>query len=315
MFAMFKTTAAWTALALLLTGPATARTHAPVPTSAQTPAADAAAPAPASAHPALWVLRDADTTIYLFGTIHILKPGIDWFDGRVRKAFDASSQLVLELPDIDDPRNQALVAKLAANASGTPFTAHMSANERAAYARTMAGFGLPAMAFDKYKPWFAAINLSLLPLLKLGYDPNSGVERALTAVAVKSAKRISGFETTAQQLGFFDSMPEPLQIKYLDETVKDVETAGPDLEKLVDQWSRGDADGLAETLNEGIGDQPELAKLLLEDRNKRWAAVLKDMLNRPGTFFVAVGAGHLAGKVSVQQQLKRLGLTTTRVAD
>lgn len=292
------------AIALLLAGPATAQT-APAP---------AAAAATVDADPALWVLKDADTTIYLFGTVHVLKPGLSWFDDGVKKAFDESGTLVLELPDIEDPANQSLVAKLAVDPSGKPLTGKLTEEERATYTKALAGLGVPAQAFETYKPWFVAVNLGLLPLLKLGYDPNSGAEKTLMAAAKAAHKRISGFETTPQQLGYFDGLPERLQIKYLNETVKDIGKAGTQIDTMVAQWGKGDPDGLAATLNEGIASQPELYKVLLADRNKRWAVVLKDMLNRPGTIFVAVGAGHLAGRDSVQQQLKRLGLTTTRVS-
>ena len=83
---------------------------------------------------------------------------------------------------------------------------------------------------------------------------------------------------------------------------------------MVAQWAKGDPDALDKTLNEGLNAQPELAKLLLADRNKRWAVVIDDLLSRPGTTFVAVGAGHLAGKNSVQNQLKRYGITAKRVS-
>lgn len=291
-------------LALLFSGPGVAQTA---------PAAPAAAPAPVDADPALWVLKDADTTIYLFGTIHVLKPGLSWFDDGVKKAFDESSMLVLELPDIDDPNNAAIATKLATDTSGKPLTAKLTPAERDAYTKALATLGIPPAAFENYKPWFTAVTLGLIPLLKMGYDPNSGAEKTLLAAAKASKKRVSGFETTPQQLGFFDSLPEQVQIKYLDSTVTDLPKAGEQLNTMVSSWAKGDPDALAATLNEGIDRTPELYKVLLADRNKRWATVLKSMLDQPGTVFVAVGAGHLAGKDSVQAQLKRLGLTTTRV--
>lgn len=297
---------ATTALGLFLAGPATAQTASPAP-------APAAAAATTDADPALWVIKRGKSTVYLFGTIHVLKPGLSWFDEEVKAAFDRSDRLVLELPDVDEAASQPLVLKLATDTTGVPLTKKLPEAERAAYEKAMAGLGIPTAAFDKFEPWFAAINLGLIPVLKLGYDPNSGAEKVLLAAARKAGKRVAGFETLEQQLGYFDTMPERLQIKYLGETVKNLPKAGETIDKMVVQWSNGDPDALDKSINEGLNAQPELAKLLLADRNKRWAAVIDDMLNTPGTTFVAVGAGHLAGKDSVQNQLKRYRVTATRV--
>lgn len=295
---------ATTALALLLTGPATAQTA---------PAATAATTATVDADPALWVIKKGDATVYLFGTVHVLKPGLSWFDEEVKAAFDRSNRLILELPDVDEAASQPLVLKLATDTSGVALTQKLPAADRAAYEKALTGLGIPTAAFDKFEPWFAAINLGLIPLLKLGYDPNSGAEKTLLAAAKKVKKPVAGLESLEQQLGYFDSMPEKLQIKYLGETVKDLPKAGATIDTMVAEWAKGDPDALAKTLNEGLDAQPELAKLLLADRNKRWAVVINDLLSRPGTTFIAVGAGHLAGKASVQHQLKRYGITPTRV--
>ena len=299
---------ATTALALLFAGPAGAQTApAPAPTAA-------AAAATVDADPALWVIKRGNATVYLFGTVHVLKPGLSWFDEEVKAAFDRSDRLILELPDVDEKASQPLVLKLATDTSGVPLTKKLPEADRVAYEKAMAGLGIPAAAFDQFEPWFAAINLGLIPLLKLGYDPSSGAEKTLLAAAKQEHKPVAGLESLEQQLGYFDSMPEKLQIKYLAETVKDLPKAGENIDKMVAEWAKGDPDALAKTLNEGLDAQPELAKLLLADRNKRWAVVIDDMLSRPGTTFIAVGAGHLAGKDSVQNQLKRYGVTATRVA-
>ena len=297
-------------LGLLLSGAALLLT---APAAAQTAPATAATTATVDADPALWVIKKGDATVYLFGTVHVLKPGLSWFDEEVKAAFDRSDRLILELPDVDEAASQPLVLKLATDTSGVPLTQKLPAADRAAYEKALTGLGIPTAAFDKFEPWFAAINLGLIPLLKLGYDPNSGAEKTLLAAAKKVKKPVAGFESLEQQLGYFDTMPERLQIKYLGETVKDLPKAGATIDTMVAEWAAGDPDALAKTLNEGLDAQPELGKLLLADRNKRWAVVIDDLLTRPGTTFIAVGAGHLAGNASVQHQLKRYGITATRV--
>ncbi|MBO9697438.1 MAG: TraB/GumN family protein [Sphingopyxis sp.] len=274
----------------------------------------ATAPATTGADPALWVVKDDDTTIYLFGTVHVLKPGLGWFDEAVKSAFDKSDQLMLEMVM---PEDQAAVAKemmpLAIDQSGKTLSSRLDPEQLKAYQTALASLGIAPAQFDMFEPWFPAMTLSVLPLAKLGYDPEQGVERLLTSSAKKTGKPVSGLETLGQQLGFFDALPETQQIAFLNSVVKDLDKLGPQLDKMVAQWAKGDPDALAVTMNESLAATPELAKTLLWDRNARWADQLKARMDQPGTVFVAVGAGHLAGEKSVQDYLKARGLTVKRV--
>lgn len=278
------------------------------------PAAAAPAAATTDADPALWVVKDADTTIYLFGTVHVLKPGLSWFDEAVKTAFDKSDELMLE---IVMPEDQAEMAKvmmpLAIDQTGKTLSSRLDADQLKAYQAAMASVGLPPAQFDIFEPWFPAITLSVLPLTKLGYDPEQGAEKLLTAHAKKAGKPVAGLETLNQQLGFFDALPEAQQVTFLNAVVKDLDKLGPQLDKMVVLWAKGDPDGLAVTMNESMAATPELAKTLLWDRNARWADQLKARMDKPGTVFVAVGAGHLAGEKSVQDYLKAQGVTVKRV--
>jgi uncharacterized protein YbaP (TraB family) len=266
------------------------------------------------ADPALWVVKDADTTIYLFGTVHVLKPGLSWFDEAVKAAFDKSDELVLEMLEPDTATMQGLIMKTAVNAEGPTLTEKLPADKREAYAKAMTDVGVPAAALDRFDPWFAAVTLSLAGLPKLGYDPESGAERTLTTAAKAANKQIVGLETAEQQLGYFDNLPEPLQVKFLVSTVDDYPKMAAELDKMIASWSAGDPETLGKTMNEELADTPELAKVLLADRNARWADWIEQRLQKPGTVFVAVGAGHLAGAESVQVQLAKHKLTATRVA-
>ncbi len=273
-----------------------------------------ATPAMVDADPALWVVKDADTTIYLFGTVHVLKPGLSWFDEGVKKAFDSSDELVLEMVQPDAATMQQIVLAKAFDMAGPTLSAQLPADERPVYLKALTDNGLPAAAFDHARPWFAATTLSIVPLMKLGYDPASGPESVLTAAAATGKKPVEGLETAEQQIGFLSGLPQPVQMQFLESTLKDLPKVSENMDKMVGAWSRGDPARLGEIMNEGLTDSPELAKTLLFDRNARWAQWIKARLARPGTVFIAVGAGHLAGKQSVIEQLKALKLTATRVA-
>jgi uncharacterized protein len=271
----------------------------------------ASAPAPHSpSGPALWKVADDDTTIYLFGTIHALPTGVEWFDGRVAQAFDGSTELVTEIDPKEAAGLQGEIMALAILPAGETLRDKMTAENRAEYEAAMTKVGLPVDALDRYEPWYATINLALLPLLQAGYGPDSGVEAVLTARA--AAKQRGALETVQFQIGLFDSMPIEKQLEYLDETVEGLPELATMLDEMVADWLAGDADALAVLMNDEMSDA-EIYDRLLVGRNKNWAAWIDDRLKQPGAVFIAVGAGHLAGKGSVQEQLAARGIAVTRI--
>ncbi|MDE2562540.1 MAG: TraB/GumN family protein [Sphingomonadales bacterium] len=263
-------------------------------------------------HPALWVAKDADTTIYLFGTMHVLKPGLDWFNGPVERALDSSDELVTEIVDPTGTATQAAVLARATLPRGETLRAMMGGEDRAAYEALMAKIHLPPAALDQYKPWYVAVVLSSLPLVQQGLDPKNGAEARLDSEMKDQGKPHDALETVDGQLGMFDSLPRAAQLAYLAEVVKDYDKVVPQIDELLKAWGQGDAAELAKNMNDEM-DDPRLMKTLLTDRNANWAKWIAHRMGQPGTVFVAVGAGHLAGKGSVQDQLKALGIATARV--
>ncbi len=274
-----------------------------------------AAAARVAAHPALWVVKDDDTTIYLFGTVHVLKPSLSWFDGAVKKAFERSDTLVLEMVEPDAATMQQSVASRGLDLGGTPLSQKLPEAKRSAYAATLGALGIPPAGLDVFRPWMAAVTLSVAGLPKLGYDPNSGAEKVLAAAAKASGKPVEGLETFDQQLGYLADMAEPLQIKYLVSVIDDYPKMGSELDKMVARWAAGDPEGLAKVMNESLDETPELAKVLLTDRNARWTDWIVHRLDQPGTVFVAVGAAHLAGQDSVVSMLAKRRYPAVRVAN
>ncbi|NIJ21020.1 hypothetical protein FHS95_002712 [Sphingomonas naasensis] len=275
------------------------------------------APAPrattSDADPALWVVRDADTTIYLFGTVHMLKPGLSWFDDGVKAAFDASDELVLELVMPPQAEMQALVQELGMTRAGPTLPEQLPPAEAAKFRAALPEMGLAPEALDRAEPWLAATMLSAAPLRQLGYDDKDGAEAVLTAAAQRAGKKIAGLETAREQLGYFDRLPMPAQRALLVETLDDLPNAGATIDRMVASWGKGDAEGIARLMNEDLGHSPELAKALLVTRNAKWANWLRQRMAAPGTVFVAVGAGHLAGPAGLQAELARRGLKAERV--
>ncbi|MDV3455562.1 TraB/GumN family protein [Sphingomonas sp. HF-S4] len=265
------------------------------------------------ADPALWVLKDDDTTIYLFGTVHLLKPGLRWFDDGVKKAFDASDELVLELVMPPEAEMQALVTELGMSTSGPSLPEQLGPAEAAKFRAVLPELGIAPEALDRAEPWLAATLLSAAPLRRLGYDEKDGAEAVLTAAAQKAGKKLVGLETAREQLGYFDRLPFDAQRALLVDTLADLPKAGETIDAMVALWGKGDADGLARLMNEDLARAPELADALLAQRNKKWADWLKARMDAPGSVFVAVGAGHLAGNGAVQAELAKRGVKVERV--
>jgi uncharacterized protein YbaP (TraB family) len=268
-------------------------------------------PAPALS-PALWRVADADTTIYLFGTIHALRPGVNWFGGPVEKAFGQSDTLVTEIADVGGLDVAQTLLGSAMLPAGQTLRGRLSKEDRAAYEAALERASIPAAALDRFKPWYAAVVLSSLPLLRAGYKLEEGVEIQLAARAKTAGKKQEGLETAAYQLGLFDALPEASQLSYLRQVVGNLDKVTEQIDGIIAEWSQGDATALAKAMNAEESDAG-LAEALITRRNKAWAQWLKQRLDKPGTVFFAVGAGHLAGPGSVQDQLTAIGIKSERL--
>jgi uncharacterized protein YbaP (TraB family) len=263
--------------------------------------------------PALWVVRDGAATVHLFGTVHVLPPGLGWLAGDVRAAFERSDALVLEMVVPPPEQAQGLVLRHALAPGALPVAARLPPPARDAYAAALAALDLPADAFDPFQTWFAATALAAGAAERAGLAVANGPEAVLSAAAAAAGKPVSGLETFEEQLALFATMPEPLQVRFLASTAEQMPQAAAVLATTVDAWSRGDTDAVATVLAESLRDLPEANELLMANRNARWAAWIRERLRTPGTVFLAVGAGHLAGPGSVLERLESLGVRPERV--
>lgn len=269
-------------------------------------ASPVAAPPPLA--PALWVARDADTTIWLFGTVHQLRAGTPWLTGAVARAFADSDTLVLEIPPVDpEEMTDALVAVAPRRPAPLPRALYRRLRERAA------ALGFPRNAFDATDPWFAATTLAAQPLARAGYGPDPAPETLLATLAERTGKPVDAFETLAGQLAIFARLPQLAQRAMLARVLDDTDPVAA-MDRVVATWGRGDVAALDRLLASDMDEAgPAVRSALLDRRNAAWAGKIAKWMPRPGTRFVAVGAGHLAGPGSVQARLQALGVKVTRV--
>ncbi|MEZ5744395.1 MAG: TraB/GumN family protein [Sphingomonadaceae bacterium] len=297
------------ALAALLVFPATARDASPAPDPVEVVRAPEAVE---KLSPALWKVADEDTTVYLFGTIHVLPEGVHWFDGEVAKAFHASDTLVTEIIEGDPAAMQGLVFQKAMLPEGESLRALLSEDQKGAYEAALGEYKIPPALFDRFEPWYAAVGLSTLPLMQDGYNADHGVEKTLDDHAKAGGTEHLALETAEYQLDLFDALPVEVQTRYLGEVIEQMPTIRSQLGKMVEAWKVGDVDLLTSLMDAERSD-PVLVKTLLTDRNANWAKWIEARMDEPGTVFVAVGAGHLAGEGSLQDQLAALDIASERL--
>ena len=273
-----------------------------------------AAPAADAARPAMWKLADKDTTLYLFGTIHLLPEGKAWRTPAMESAMAGSQELVLEVANVDDMMASAqAMAKMGLSPGLPPIAERVPESKRAALKAMMAESGYPEAVYDQLETWAASLSLLGVTFKRLGLDPSLGVERQIDKPFRAAGKTVTGLETVEQQMGYLDTLPEAAQRAMLLSVIEDSAETRAQFQAMLDAWSKGDLAGIARTFDDETQMSPELKAVLMSKRNAAWADWLERRMEKPGTVFVAVGAGHLAGEDSVQAMLRKKGLKAKRV--
>ncbi|HEY2049773.1 MAG TPA: TraB/GumN family protein [Caulobacteraceae bacterium] len=269
----------------------------------------------AQAEPALWKVQGPHATVWLFGSIHALKSQDSWKSPRVDAALKASDALYLEIDNADDPSAlQPLMLQYGLDPAH-PLSTKLDAKELAALDSALASLGLKEKesAMELMRPWMAGLTLSVVPLLKGGYNPQASVEHALTVAARAQGKPVRGFETAEEQVRYLADLPPAQEVAFLDSAVDDASKGTGEIDAMVAAWEAGDTDKIAELMNADMkAKYPDLYRRLLVERNQRFAKQVADLANGTGVYFVAVGAAHLAGPDSVQSMLVPLHLTAER---
>jgi hypothetical protein len=269
----------------------------------------------ASAEPSLWVVKGPHATVYLFGSVHVLKKDVPWRTPKIDAALQQSGSLWLEITNADDPQVlQPLVMELGVD-QAHPISTKISKEELAKLDKVATVAGIPngEAGVEPLKPWLVAVMLSVAPMVKAGYDPNSGVENVLKPEFTKANKPVQGFETAEQQLHYFADMPEKQQIDYLIQGIDDFEKDSGKFDTIVASWYAGDDSNIDKLMSEDFKDKmPDLYQVLIVKRNQAFAAQIDKLLKGDGTVFVAVGAAHLVGSDGVNALLTKMGYTVVK---
>lgn len=252
-------------------------------------AAGVPAAPPENADPAIFEVRDADTTVYLFGTFHALDERSDWFNDEVKIAFDRSGELILETVVPDTP------AAIPAPRSFGPGVA--SVTPSASY------LGTTKMAINAGR--------------SQGMKVSHGADMVLRREAERSGKYVEGLETLESQLKMFHRIPAAASAAppKAGEPVEDgkMDALSNVMAEMQSAWKRGDQMVFVRMLDQLNRSSPETYRIMFTERNARWADWVAARMQTPGTVFVAVGAGHLVGKDSLLVRLAELGIESSRL--
>jgi len=267
----------------------------------------------ARAAPPVWIVRDADSELVLFGSVHILPTGLKWRPAALDAALARADDVWFELPM--DPASQAQVAQLAAGLGvlppGQSLFALLPPADAQMLMKVADAYGVDRLTLDRLEPWLAEVALAGAAYRKAGADTEHGVEATLNAATPGAARR-AAFETPAEQLALFDQAPMPEQIASLRETLGELEADPEAYMKLVRAWVAGDVAGLDREALQPLRDAaPQMFARLVTSRNERWLKILQRRLKGHGRTVVIVGVGHLVGPGGLPARLRALGYSVT----
>ena len=261
--------------------------------AAAMPAAVPATAAPTGSEPAIFVVRAADTTVYIFGTFHALSGKSEWFKSGVRNAFESSDELILETLIPEQP---------------TAATAAMTQPHPSA----LRGFPVaPSASF------LASTRMAISAGRSQGMQVDNGADLVLRRAAEAEGKPVEGLETLDSQLSMFNRLPPPPAApaapRQDQNAAPAMNTLSKSMSEMQSAWKRGDQMVFVRVLGQLEQASPATYRMMFTERNARWADWIRARMQTPGTVFVAVGAGHLAGKDSVLVKLAQLGIPSARV--
>jgi len=264
----------------------------------------------------LWTLQGRQNTVYLLGSVHVLRPGDAALPRAALEAYADAEQLVMEI-DLDDAAvgDPLAIAQQMQSSAALPAGQSLQSvlgSDYAEVAQRASEAGLELAMFDRFQPWFVATLLLQLELAKRGFDPALGIEQQLAGRAVADRKPIMGLETPAQQFAVLSGLSLADQKRFLLMTLDESAQADAELEQLLAAWRKGDITALAALLSDEFERFPQLYRPLTEDRNRAWVGQLGDLLDDRDDYLVVVGALHLVGRNSVVDLLRQRGYTVTQ---
>jgi uncharacterized protein len=263
---------------------------------------------------ALWELHGKHNTVYLLGSIHVLRPTDYPLAPAVLNAYGNAKSIFMEvnLQEIDSQRMQMELLASARLPEGKTLSSIMGKQRYERATELARAVGVDISIFDAFAPWFVAEAISQMQLLQLGFQPQSGVEMFFLEHAKSDGKSVAGLETVHDQIALFDALPMDAQADYLISSLEEAHDLPKDVDAMVHAWQHGDTGWFADQLKSELGRDPNLYQSVLVARNRKWVPKIEALLNDDKNYLVIVGTGHLVGQGSVIELLRKDGIAATQ---
>lgn len=257
----------------------------------------------------LWAVQSETNTVYLLGSLHVLKPDAYPLSTAIEGAYAASQKIVFEtdLAAMTDTDFQMKMLTAGLYPEGQSLFDNLPGGTRQALEKKIAELGMPKEQFARFKPWFMAVTLSALELQRMGFNPAYGIDMYFYGKAKQNQKKIESLEPIEFQLDLLSNMNPQKQIAFLEQTLKDLELVTELAQDMVKFWQAGESDKLFRLLYKSFKNHPQIYERLLIQRNQKWVAQIQTLLQGTETTLVIVGAGHLVGPNSVVALLEEKG--------
>jgi uncharacterized protein YbaP (TraB family) len=257
----------------------------------------------------LWSMQTSKNTVYLLGSVHFLRSDAYPLAQAIERAYDDSPKVMFEadLDAVNDPAVQTKTMTLGLYLDGQTLQQNLSDQTYKRLKERVAVAGLPMAQFDYFKPWLAAVTLTVIELQKLRFDPSYGVDAYFFGKAKKDGKKRIFLEPVEYQLDLFATMGEQDQESFLRQTLEDLKVLETMASDMVNAWQGGDVDSLDAIMNMSFQEHPDIYDRIMVERNKKWVSQIEGLINQEENVLVIVGAGHLVGNQSLLQLLKERG--------
>jgi uncharacterized protein YbaP (TraB family) len=259
-------------------------------------------------HHSLWSLKGKSNTVYLLGSVHFLSAA-EQLPTVLEDAYRESEVLVMEIDmdDLDPAEAQQVTMELGMQPAGKSLQQQLGQPTYTKLEARAKEVGVDPALLNRFKPWFAGMTLMQLQLMKMGLQPDAGVEQRFTTRATADKKPIHGLETLREQLSMLAGLPDKQQREFLLYSIEDADRMEEEIDSLLSAWRRGDTKALEQLLAEGFDRYPDLYRPLTTDRNRRWVSQVEDLLDDRDDYLVIVGTLHLVGKNSLIDLLEGKG--------
>ena len=280
-------------------------------------AAGSAAPQSAGHPISMWQINGASNRIYLLGSVHVLRQQDHPIPTAIEKAYQDAEILIMEIDvdDLDPIEMAGMVNELGVIKDGSTLQEIMGPSlyeEAADYASQL---DIPFLMLAQTEPWLAAITIEQMMLLRIGFNPEYGIEFHLSAKAGEDSKEILGLESVREQLEFLDKLSLSAQRSLLIQTLRESLNIEENLDLLIDAWRHGDIDFLEENLLAEMQRYPELYRTLVVDRNEAWVEQIRNLIGEQDDYLIVVGTLHLVGDDGLPALLSEIGITTDQLRE